>query len=119
MTLRTTSLLLAAALTLTTALPESPVWVQGDPIRLAQVLDNLLANAVKFTERGGVALDVQQANGRIRFEIRDTGKGIPEKDVAQLTFASYRHGKEGVKVVGIAQGSFSSKAFLKKMNLPE
>ena len=41
----------------------------------------------------------------------------PEKDVDQLTFASYRHGKEGVKVVGIAQGSFSSKAFLKKMRL--
>src|SRR5580704_17443150 len=32
----------------------------------------------------------------------------PEKDVDQLTFASYRHGKEGIKVVGIAQGSFSA-----------
>jgi hypothetical protein len=41
----------------------------------------------------------------------------PEKDVDQLTFASYRHGKEGVKVVGIAQGSFSNKAFTKKMTL--
>jgi hypothetical protein len=41
----------------------------------------------------------------------------PEKDVDQLTFASYRHGKDGVKVVGIAQGSFSGKAFVKKMRL--
>src|SRR5271169_7237453 len=52
------------------------------------------------------------------FEGSLKGVGIdPEKDVDQLTFASYRHGKDGVKVVGIAQGSFSSKAFLKKMKL--
>ncbi|HWY56336.1 MAG TPA: hypothetical protein VNZ03_17860 [Terriglobales bacterium] len=52
------------------------------------------------------------------FEGSLKGVGIdPEKDVDQLTFASYRHGKEGVKVVGIAQGSFSSKVFLKKMKL--
>jgi len=41
----------------------------------------------------------------------------PEKDVDQLTFASYRTAKQGVKVVGIAQGSFSQRAFLKKMRL--
>jgi hypothetical protein len=52
------------------------------------------------------------------FETSLKGVGIdPEKDVDQLTFASYRHGKEGIKVVGIAQGSFSSKAFVKKMKL--
>jgi hypothetical protein len=52
------------------------------------------------------------------FETSLKGVGIdPEKDVDQLTFASYRHGKEGVKVVGIAQGSFSSKVFLKKAKL--
>jgi hypothetical protein len=41
----------------------------------------------------------------------------PEKDVDQLTFASYRKEKEGIKIVGIAQGSFSQKAFVKKMKL--
>src|ERR1700691_6008014 len=52
------------------------------------------------------------------FESSLKGVGIdPEKDVDQLTFASYRHGKEGIKVVGIAQGSFSAKAFLKKAKL--
>jgi hypothetical protein len=52
------------------------------------------------------------------FEVSLKGVGInPEKDVDQLTFASYRHGKEGVKVVGVAQGSFSAKAFVKKAKL--
>ncbi|MBZ5600217.1 MAG: hypothetical protein LAN83_18075 [Acidobacteriia bacterium] len=41
----------------------------------------------------------------------------PEKDVDQLTFASYRTPKQGVRVVGIAQGTFPTKAFLKKMRL--
>jgi hypothetical protein len=53
-------------------------------------------------------------------EFEDSLKAIginPEKDVDQLTFASYRKEKEGVKVVGIASGSFSQKAFVKKMKL--
>ena len=52
------------------------------------------------------------------FEGSLRGVGInPDKDVDLLTFASYRKEKEGLKVVGIAQGSFSQKAFLKKMKL--
>jgi len=52
------------------------------------------------------------------FEGQLKGIGIdPDKDVDQLTFASYRAGKQGLKVVGAAQGSFSSKTVLKKMRL--
>jgi hypothetical protein len=52
------------------------------------------------------------------FEGALKGVGIdPEKDVDQLTFASYRSAKSGVRVVGIAQGTFPTKAFLKKMRL--
>jgi hypothetical protein len=52
------------------------------------------------------------------FETALKGVGIdPEKDVDQLTFAAYRKGKQGVKVVGAAQGSFSEKTFLKKVKL--
>lgn len=52
------------------------------------------------------------------FESALKGVGInPEKDVEQLTFASYRSGKQGLKVVGVAQGSFSMKTVLKKMQL--
>ncbi len=52
----------------------------GDPVRLRQVLTNLLANGVKFTERGSVRLLVESAGeggGRVAFEVTDTGVGIP------------------------------------------
>jgi hypothetical protein len=52
------------------------------------------------------------------FEGALRGVGIdPDKDVDQLTFASYRSGKNGVRVVGIAQGNFATAAVLKKMRL--
>ncbi|MGH9548965.1 MAG: hypothetical protein ACRD3W_06300, partial [Terriglobales bacterium] len=53
-----------------------------------------------------------------QFEEALRGVGInPDKDVEQLTFASYRSAKQGVRVVGLAQGSFATKAVLKKMRL--
>jgi len=53
-----------------------------------------------------------------QFENALKGVGIDsERDVDQLTFAAYRLGKQGVKVVGMAQGSFSSKNVLKRMRL--
>jgi len=62
--------------------PQTPNWLNGDPARLKQVLINLLGNAVKFTGRGEVALDVRPVHmgaetAEIRFSISDTGVGIP------------------------------------------
>jgi two-component system, sensor histidine kinase and response regulator len=65
--------------------PEVPLNLIGDPLRLRQILVNLLGNAVKFTERGEVVLTVEcdscsQNPGRLRFSVRDTGIGIvPDK----------------------------------------
>ena len=55
--------------------------VRGDSVRLRQVLSNLISNAVKFTERGNVTLNVRRlretaAQHQLRFEVRDTGIGI-------------------------------------------
>jgi len=57
--------------------PDLPAWVEGDEDRLRQVLLNLLTNAVKFTPAGRIGLTVAAAPGRLRFEIHDTGIGIP------------------------------------------
>ena len=61
--------------------PNVRLPVRGDPIRLRQVLTNLIGNAIKFTERGGIQLNVRRlgetaAQLQLRFEVRDTGIGI-------------------------------------------
>jgi len=63
--------------------------VRGDPVRLRQVVSNLVSNAVKFTERGSVAISVRRigetaAQHQIRVEVRDTGIGIPIEAQSRL-----------------------------------
>jgi CheY-like chemotaxis protein len=66
-----------------------PIAVQGDATRLGQILTNLLVNAVKFTDRGGVTLCVTQlletpGGTTLRFLVRDTGIGISAAAQAHL-----------------------------------
>jgi signal transduction histidine kinase len=56
-----------------------PEILTGDPLRLRQIVVNLVGNAVKFTSRGEVVLQVSAELGGIRFAVRDTGIGIPEQ----------------------------------------
>jgi PAS domain S-box-containing protein len=68
-----------SGLTLDLELPQAPVWVMGDPTRLAQVLDNLLQNAAKFTDPGGrvtVRLSVEERQDFATITVHDTGIGI-------------------------------------------
>ncbi len=53
--------------------------VYADPLRLRQVLTNILANAVKFTESGSVTVRAHTEDGFVRFEVKDTGIGIPQE----------------------------------------
>lgn len=61
-----------------------PRYLQGDPTRLRQVLLNLLANAVKFTEHGSVELRVAADGDRLYFSIRDSGIGMDQETLAGL-----------------------------------
>ena len=63
--------------------------VRGDPVRLRQVLTNLVSNAIKFTERGSVTLFITRkgetrSQHELRIEVRDTGIGISAQGVQQL-----------------------------------
>ena len=65
--------------------PGVPEAVEGDPVRLRQILTNYVTNALKFTERGGVTIDVRYAAaGRLRLEVGDTGPGIDDASLARL-----------------------------------
>ena len=73
-----------------------PTRLIGDPMRLGQVLLNLLGNAIKFTEKGGVQLEISQelASGKktvLRFAVHDTGIGISEA-ARKTLFQSFNQG---------------------------
>lgn len=65
----------------------APVWVDGDPARLAQMVANLLSNAQRFTERGGrvtVCVRPDEATRQVRVSVQDTGIGIAPQVLARL-----------------------------------
>ena len=84
--------------------PDLPPTIQADEKRLRQILINLLGNAVKFTDSGGVTLSVRQVAVRegqavLRFEVRDTGVGIHPEQVERL-FQPFEQGGDAAKRIG-------------------
>ncbi|MBI5165464.1 MAG: response regulator [Magnetospirillum sp.] len=80
--------------------PDVPVRVLGDPLRLRQVLLNLVGNAVKFTASGGVTVGVSQVArdgdlSRLRFTVSDTGDGI-DTGARDHLFAEFAQGDDSV-----------------------
>ncbi len=66
-----------------------PSTLKGDPVRLRQILTNLLGNAIKFTEKGEVIVRISQLeknshSAKVEFSVEDTGIGIPDKIQAKL-----------------------------------
>ncbi len=71
-----------------------PTWVLTDPVRLRQILLNLVGNALRFTRQGGVTIDVAHSENSsvefLRFEVRDTGIGISLENQRHLFQEFYR-----------------------------
>ena len=56
---------------------EAQGWIRSDPTRLRQVIANLVSNALKFTDKGGVLLNVSRTGDMLTLQVRDTGAGVP------------------------------------------
>jgi signal transduction histidine kinase/AmiR/NasT family two-component response regulator len=86
---------------LVTGLPQA---IRTDPVRLKQILLNLLGNAVKFTESGVVTLSVNaNEQGMLQFEVGDTGVGIPSEKIGAI-FDAFHQAREGQAVDGTGLG---------------
>jgi signal transduction histidine kinase/CheY-like chemotaxis protein len=92
-----------------------PVQVCGDEGKLRQVLLNLLGNALKFTERGEVVLDVTWQRDRASFVVTDSGRGIAEEELDQL-FQPFHQTESGrASTEGTGLGLVISRSFVRLM----
>ena len=106
--------------------PDVPDHFLGDPLRLRQILNNLLTNALKFTDKGRISVDVaavtvSDQEAQLRFSVSDSGIGIPPKDQERIftPFAQVdpsmtrRHGGIGLglaiasDLIGVMRGKLS------------
>ncbi|HNR18727.1 MAG TPA: response regulator [Bacteroidia bacterium] len=71
--------------------PTVPAYVMGDPVRMSQVMINLVGNAIKFTEKGSVTVyantvfvNEEEGKCKVRFGVKDTGIGIPSEKLEKI-----------------------------------
>jgi signal transduction histidine kinase len=109
-----------AGLSFTCRVPaDIPSQVRGDERAIRQVLFNLLGNAVKFTERGGVEFrvsipDTSARNCRVRFEIGDSGAGIAAEDLQRI-FEPFHRGDAASRIEGTGLGLSITKRLVSAM----
>lgn len=87
-------LMLAASHQLEVELPPDALQVTGDPVRLSQILTNLLNNAAKYTEPGGrIMIGARPVGGSVEFFVRDNGVGLDADEIVRVfdLFARGRH----------------------------
>jgi signal transduction histidine kinase len=74
------------------ALPDDPLWVDGDPTRLEQIVSNLLSNAARYTpQNGSIGLTLRREEGEAVLRVRDDGIGI-RPDVLPRIFEPFQQG---------------------------
>ncbi len=80
-----------------------PETIYSDPLRLRQILLNLIGNAIKFTQEGEVRLSVKLLKAKLIFDIIDTGMGIPKKDQSVI-FETFRQSDNGLNSKNVGTG---------------
>jgi two-component system sensor histidine kinase/response regulator len=96
-----------------------PRWVKTDEGKLRQIIINLLGNAVKFTEEGGIVLrlcgKIENADMvNLLFEVEDTGPGMTDEEIGRL-FKAFEQTKSGITIGGTGLGLALSRGFVEIM----
>ena len=86
-----------------------PAWIETDALRLRQVLYNLLGDAMKFTTQGEVSFRVSAEPDRVRFEVKDTGKGISRQELPLIFKPFYQATNNDLTGQGAGLGLHISK----------
>jgi PAS domain S-box-containing protein len=95
--------------------PDLSLMVEGDPVRLEQVLSNLLDNAVKYSPRGGpIWVRLEQGAGHALIEVEDRGIGIPPQHLPHVFKRFYKPGPQQAVYSGLGVGLYISKEIVER-----
>jgi len=93
-------------------IPPSPVMLNLDKEKIQQVVQNLIDNSIKYTEKGWVSIELRAENGKVRISVSDSGIGIP-KDLIPTLFEQFNRGSDAAKKIqGTGLGLFIAKQFV-------
>ena len=78
-------------------LPEEDIYIQADEEKIINIITNLIDNAIKYTDKGGIDVYLEEKNGnKILIKVKDTGIGIGKEDLRKV-FALFERGKRALK----------------------
>ncbi|MCC3359000.1 cell wall metabolism sensor histidine kinase WalK [Bacillus sp. REN16] len=82
-------------------LPDKPIYLELDPDKITQVLDNIISNALKYSPEGGtVTFQVEEVNDEIVISVGDQGVGIPKENITRIFDRFYRVDKARTRKLG-------------------
>ncbi len=92
-----------------------PIGIRADEKRLRQILMNLLSNAFKFTNKGGISLKVGYHDRKIRFQVEDTGIGIAPDELEKIFLPFQQAGDQKAQIEGTGLGLAITKKMVELM----
>jgi len=106
---------LAKKLSLNFEKPADLPKVKADSLKIRQVIQNLIDNAIKYTETGSININIQEKDGKILFSIKDTGIGLP---VGQHLFEKFQRGQKATNqhTEGVGLGLYLADKLIKTHN---
>jgi len=98
-------------------LPDPKPMIFADPERIGQVLDNVIGNAIKYTQKGGIEIFHQIDNGKLKTMVKDTGIGMSPEDRTRLFEQFYRiQNEKTMDIPGTGLGLWITRELVRRMN---
>ncbi|MFR9063023.1 MAG: sensor histidine kinase [[Clostridium] scindens] len=87
-------------------LSKNALWVNADESKLWEVLNNIIGNAVKYTDSGTITISSKRMNGKVYVSVSDTGIGMSAKDISRIFDKSVRLDDTARKAEGVGLGRY-------------
>ncbi len=97
-------------------LSKNALWVSADESKLWEVLNNIIGNAVKYTDSGTITISSKRMNGKVYVSVSDTGIGMSAKDISRIFDKSVRLDDTARKAEGVGLGLYLVRQLTEQMN---